>query len=351
MPVVRPDALPAAPWLSHTQRSLLAEIELLAHRYGSPLQTMPIGSPEEQASILHMYERRVRGWRTGIYDGAILSPAATSFAYPGYRLNALPPALRDVDVLTLRILGTEAPLEAAVARKPGTNDQEAVQPYQMQEVMPLAKTYGGFLQGLGKHTRRNIVHARERALRGAIKFDFTPVASSVDSSRLSELAKLNMPFPTKPRRLSNIIRFLETKPRPFQAHLRQLADDYPFSITGGFIEGDLALMTYQINIRSSNRLSPSLMLRSFLVQALIERGVRHLAFVGGCGGLLYHQCTVVPAAEVLVARRTFIARTKLWACSIIADPKSRITRLTPQFIALLCAAGMPLKALLHHVCA
>jgi hypothetical protein len=141
---------------------------------------------------------------------------------------------------------------------------------------------------------------------------------------------------------------LAVQPRPFQAHLGQLVG-HPLSVTGGFIEGDLALMTYQLNDRIFRSLSPSLMLRSFLVQALIERGVRYLAFVGGCAGLLYHQCTAAPAAEVLIVRRTFIARAKYLACTMIADPKSRITRLAPQFLALLCAVGNPLIALLDPI--
>jgi hypothetical protein len=332
---------------------LQAEIELQAHRYNSQLQTMQIGFPSEQDGIIHKYERRVRGWRTGIYDGAVLLPFATSSVKARLRLDALTSALSDTDVITLRILGTEA-VPTETVDNPSPKDQssagETAQQYRIREVMPLADTYERYLRGLGKHTRRNIVHCQTQARRDAIKFDFTIAVSAVDRSRLSALAKLNMPFATKPRRLMNVIQFLASQAQPFQAYLTRLGDDHPFSITGGFIEGDLALMTYQINIRSSRTLSPSLMLRSFLVQALIERGVRNLAFVGGCAGLLYHQCTAVPAGEVLLVRRTFIGRTKHLACSMIADSKNRITRLTPQLFAVLCAVGNPLKELIDPIC-
>jgi hypothetical protein len=109
-------------------------------------------------------------------------------------------------------------------------------------------------------------------------------------------------------------------------------------------------MIYQINNKMFRGLSPSLMLRSFLVQASIERGVRYLAFVGGCVGPPYYQCTGVPAAEALIMRRTSVARAKYLACRMIANPKDRLRRLTPQFIAVLCAVGYPSTAFLGSAC-
>jgi hypothetical protein len=307
---------------------LLAEIELQAHRYRSPLQTTLIGSVCEPVGTAHIYERRVGRWRTGIYDGAVLLSPATSSVQTHFRLEALAPAFVDVDAVTLRIIGPEATGSLAENQpSPGTTGQ----PYIMREVMPLSDTYEGFLQRLGKHTRRNIAHAQDRAKRDAIKFCFMTAASSVDGSRLSTLAEANMPYPIKPRRILHMIQFLATQPQPFQAHLSQLVD-HPLSVTGGFIEGDLALMTYQINDRIFRNLSLSLMLRSFLVQALIARGVRHLAFVGGCASPLYHHCATVPAAEVLIVHQKLIARAKHRVCRMIADPRSRIRRLAPQLI-------------------
>jgi hypothetical protein len=308
-------------------------MELQAHRYNTQLKTTLVGSVSEPTGAIHAYERRVGMWRTGIYDGALLLSSATSSAQTHLSLDALAPALVDVDAITLRIIEPTAPTQAADPSIAGKN----VQSYTMQEVMPLADTYDGFLHRLGKHTRRNIVHVRDRAKRDAIKFSFA-TAALVDNSRISVLAKLNMPRPIKPRRLLKTMQFVAAQPRPFQADLSQLLDR-PFSVTGGFIEGDLALMAYQINDRIFRDLSPSLLLRSFLVQALIERGVRYLAFVGGCAGLLYHQCSPVAAAESLIVRRTFLARTKRLACRLITDPKNRITRLAPQFFAFLCLAG------------
>jgi hypothetical protein len=318
------------PLLSHTQRSLLAEIELRAHRYNSQLQTMPVGPPGEPGGTIHFCERRVGGWRTGIYDGAVLLSGAASSAQIRLWLDSLAPALTDADAVTLRIIGPGMPTQLSNSSQENRRvAKETAQPIKIQEVMPLADTFESFLRGLGKHTRRNMRHAQSRAKHDGIKFCFTTAESPVDRSKLLTLAKLNMPFPIEPRQFLGMIRLLAAQPRPFQANLSQLVD-HPFSVTGGFIEGDLALMIYQINNRIFRGLSPSLMLRSFLVQALIERGVRHLAFVGGCVGPLYHQCTDVPAAEALIMRRTPVARAKHLACRVITNPRDRLRRLMPS---------------------
>lgn len=321
--------------LSHTQRSVLAEIELKAHRYNSQLQTMPVGLPGEPGGTIHICERRVAGWRTGVYDGAVLLSAAASAAQIRRRLDSLASALPDAEAITLRIIGPGMPTQASNASQENRRAaEEPGQPFNIREVMPLADTFESFLRGLGKHTRRNMRHVQSRAKRDGIKFCFTTAESSVDRSSLLRLAKLSIPFPTKSRQLLSMIQWLEAQPRPFQAQLSQ-SIGHPFSVAGGFIEGDLALMIYQLNNRTFRNLSPSLMLRSFLVQALIERDVRYLAFVGGCEGLLYYQCPAVPAAEALIMRRTSVARAKHFAYRMIANPKDRLRRLTPQFIPVL----------------
>jgi hypothetical protein len=74
------------------------------------------------------------------------------------------------------------------------------------------------------------------------------------------------------------------------------------------------------------------MLRSFLIEELIERGVRHLAFVGGCAGVLLHQCEVVITAELLLVRKTLFAGIKHFVAASLSDETSRVKRLSSQFI-------------------
>jgi len=145
------------------------------------------------------------------------------------------------------------------------------------------------------------------------------------------MAKRNMPLPTRPRRLSKTIRFVARRPRQFHASLCQ-SGGKPISIAAGFVEDDLALMIYQVNDRAYRALNPSLMLRTFLVEHLIELGIRHLAFVGGCAGVLLHQCTIVPMEELLLVCKTITGRIKYLSGATLADPTNRIARLTPRMV-------------------
>lgn len=326
----RPDGRSIELLLSPTQRSLLAAIELQAHLDNISLQTTLIRPASEPIGISYIYEHRVRGWRTGIYDGTVFLLPATSSAQERFRLHALAPALREADVATLRIIGTGLPSAASIVQPHA--EETLAKNKTIQEVMPLADTYESFLRRLGKHTRRNIVHGRNQVERDFMRFSFLLSASSLDDSTFSEIALRNIHFGVCPGRTLNIIEFLKTQPCPFQASLSQ-SHGNPFSITGGFIRGDMALMTYQINDRAFYTLSPSLVLRSFLVQELIKHGIRYLAFVGGCGGLLFHQCKaeIVSETQQLLVRRKFVARAK-HAYLRIARPMSRFAHLVPQFI-------------------
>jgi hypothetical protein len=326
----RPDGRSIDLLLSPTQRSLLAAFELQAHLDNTSLQMTLIGPASEPIGTSYIYERRVRGRRTGIYDGTVFLSPTTSSAQERFRLHALVPALREADVVTLRIIGTRFPSAASIVQPRA--EETLAKNKTIQEVIPLAGTYESFLRTLGKHTRRNIVHGRNKVERDSMRFSFLLSASSLDDSTLSEIALRNIHFRVCPRRILNIIDFLKAQPCPFQASLSQSRGN-PFSVTGGFIRGDMALMNYQINDRAFYTLSPSLMLRSFLVEELIKHGVRYLAFVGGCGGLLFHQCTpeIVSETLQLLVRRKFVARAK-HAYLRIARPMSRFARLVPQFI-------------------
>ncbi len=81
--------------------------------------------------------------------------------------------------------------------------------------------------------------------------------------------------------------------------------------------------------RADHDLSPSLMTRSMLIQHLISQGVREIAFVGGCSGVLVHSCDRVRAADMLVVRTSASGIVKHWLARKI-DPKGRVARLSDR---------------------
>jgi hypothetical protein len=171
--------------LSHTQRSVLAAIELKAHYYNSQLQTMLFEPPGELGGTIHLCERRVGGWRTGIYDAAVLLSAAASSAQIRLPLDSPAPALTDADAVTLRIIGPGLPPPVSKSSQETRRvAEETGRPFNIREVMPLADTFESFLRGLGKHTRRNMLHAQSRAKCDGIKFCFMTAESSIERPRL-----------------------------------------------------------------------------------------------------------------------------------------------------------------------
>jgi hypothetical protein len=142
-----------------------------------------------------------------------------------------------------------------------------------------------------------------------------------------------MPFRVHPKYLNNIIRFSTSQSHPFHASLAR-PGDHPFSVAGGFIQSDLAFLTYQLNDRNYREFAPSLMLRSFLAEYFINVGIRHIAFVGGCSGLLAHQCIPVPAVKLLLVRKTIAARVKQLTLVMGAGVNHLIARQSSRLIGL-----------------
>jgi len=106
-------------------------------------------------------------------------------------------------------------------------------------------------------------------------------------------------------------------------------DGHLISVAGGFVEGNLALVAYQLTRRADGDATRALMLRAFLARQLISRGARYLAFIGDCAGVFRDHCEPVPAADLLIVRNTRSARLKQQA-HILARPGSPVAQLSRE---------------------
>jgi len=156
----------------------------------------------------------------------------------------------------------------------------------------------------------------------------------VSGGEIARLSRMNMPTPIAPCRLLNRLRFSKGQPFPFLVTMRS-DDKRLIALGGGFIENEMALMTFQANDAEFSHLGPSLLLRAFLIERLRERGLAYLCFVGSCSGMLLHACERVPIVEMLLVRRSLVGKGKLLACAA-AQPGSRIGRLSDTR----CASGL-----------
>jgi hypothetical protein len=307
-----------------TIRSMLADIEIKAHGDGAALKTTACILDGIEVATAYSFERKLGGIATGIHDGmVVLAPVWERHLTPWlcHRLQDL----TGFELAIFRIPGVKMP-DAAPEHFTIRNRSMAatMKADRVREVMPLGNSFERLLDQTGRSTRRNMKRCVEYAAENGIEFSFAFEAADPHDLRLRVLAAKNMPAAKSFQKVSNAARFVASQARPFHAMLSH-ADGRPMSIAGGFIEGDLALTAYQLNHRVDRDAWPSLMLRAFLIQRLIGDGVRYLAFIGNCAGLLLHSCEQVPAAELLMIRNTRSARLKYLLCGLL-QPGSRIAK-------------------------
>lgn len=295
-----------------SQRSLSVEVLLQATWYGDRPRLTALS-----AHGLHIgYRRRWLGLDSGVHDGVIVGNGI--LCPRGYAGELL--ARSRFDVATVRLgssgLGTH---ECNVVERMAGYDLIS-RPTHVQEVMHLQRDviYTG-------NTRHNITRLRRRAAKTGVSCFWQPERPRINGGEITRLSKMNMPTPIDPYRLLGRLRFSERQPFPFLVTMRS-GDKRLIALGGGFIENQLALMTFQANDAEFSHLGSSLLLRAFLIERLRERGVAYLCFVGGCSGMLLHTCERVPIVDMLLTRRSFLGRAKLLACTV-AQPESRIGRL------------------------
>jgi hypothetical protein len=149
-------------------------------------------------------------------------------------------------------------------------------------------SFESFLGALGQHSRRNIRKARQHAAKAGIVHHMQ-VTQPVPSSGLQALVARNHPIFVDHATVDSIYRLLNDQPRGFHSILR-LPCGETLSCCSGFIEGSTAFILFQMNHGDHLRHNPSLTNRAFLIEALIDRGVRDLVFINGCRGVLEHAC-------------------------------------------------------------
>lgn len=306
--------------LSPTLLSVLAEVKLQADRYRSPIEIVKLDARVGSNCWLYSFERRLLGLGTGVHDGVLIF-RGSHFSNVGPR--ALDEILGKRCVAALRVFSDTSNADFT----PWKQFAHCLSISNVREALPLASSYGEFLRALGKHTRRNIQQCRKWAAGEGIRVE----RRHLNSEEVSKLALQNMPTPKQPARILQTMRHALQQARPFELSLSMNGDEL-FSTAGGYIDGDCAFLIYQANDRRYRSLNPSLMLRAFLIEELIDRGVRHLAFVGGCAGVLMHQCDIVPTGELLLVRNTMLAGLKHWTASALTNETNRIVRLAPQFV-------------------
>ena len=106
-------------------------------------------------------------------------------------------------------------------------------------------------------------------------------------------AKSLFPKETYARHESNFrkcVAMIEAMPSRILVGLRRSSGEW-ISLAGGWFTGDRAVLNMQLNDRTYGRESVSLVLRSYLIEGLINRGIREVVFWAGTSPPLSYYIT------------------------------------------------------------
>ncbi len=194
-------------------------------------------------------------------------------------------------------------------------------------VLPLGDDYEAFVQGLGKHTRRNIRLYQRNAEADGLSFTYLPQAprsAEAAAAERSELGRMTLPKPKSAGRLAELDAFLRLRRRPFHSIVRS-REGRLVSIATGFQAGTSAYLVYQANHKDYPDANLALTHRSYLIGALIADGIRAFVFPNGIHDVLRNACRRDHALELLALKAGVFSERRIakWLAREPGHPAAR----------------------------
>lgn len=187
------------------------------------------------------------------------------------------------------------------------------------DVLRLTEAYEATLSRFGSRTRRNIRHVRRAAATHGVSFALLPERSPVPHTEICGLAERTRPLAHPPSRIGRFEQFVDAAGGGFRSVLRA-GTGRLVSYCRGFLHGGTAYLIYQLNDSDWHGLSPSLLHRSHLIEALTNMGVRELIFVHGCSGVLHRACDPMPVDQAWIMRPGLSAQLLTQAVAAVLPP-------------------------------
>lgn len=256
----------------------------------------------ELIGALYTKERKLRGFPTGlVYGDATLNamviakpPERGAVFYAGLK------SLLESRTLGLRLqlppAGYEMQTLPSLVRHFGL--EYTAFPSQNHLVLPLGRSYDEFLGHVGPRTRRNFRYYRRRfESEGHIYVEDVPLSEF----RSAAFGLLQQKVIGADREgLSRALAMVAHARRPLLAGLRSTDGDW-LSLVGGWSEGTRHVIFLQMNSdRHHSRSSLCLVLRGYLFESLIRKGIRNVVFWAGVGEPLNRYSTPIPTLSVYV---------------------------------------------------
>ena len=257
-------------------------------RWKPHVVTVSLG--KQIVGAVYTKERTVGGIRTGLiyadetFGGIVAAPGQErefvldtglecTLRRPGVRgvRLAIPAASFEQDVF--RRLAGSAGVELHVASSQTRHAR-----------LELPATYDAFLNGLGSTTRRNFRYYRRRSEEaGNVYLEGLALE---ECRRAAYCLAPHCSISSSPQQLARALDMVAAVPRPLLAGLRNRFGEW-LSLAGGLCHAGSATLIFQLNCdRDHPKDSLSTVMRSYLIERLIERGTREVTFWGGTAGAL-----------------------------------------------------------------
>jgi hypothetical protein len=264
------------------------------------------------AGMVYAKERKLGGFPTGlIYADATLGKMVVSA--PGDRGEIFRAALAALisarGVRGVRILVPPGGFEFDAIQEIATSIPRDVTWVNAENhsYLPLPGSYDAFLNSLGAKTRRNFRYYRRRSEDlGHKYFDSLNLETFAEAARdLLEESVIG----GERNGVERALKIFATVDRPVLAGLRDQEGRWA-GILGGWQEADNVTVFLQMNHeREHAGNSLSLVLRGYLIERLIESGVRNLRFWAGSGGALQRYVVQIPTMSVYIDEADWAWRT------------------------------------------
>jgi hypothetical protein len=149
--------------------------------------------------------------------------------------------------------------------------------------LELPRTYDEFLGKVRRPTRHNLYRYRRRSEQAGNEFCHDQPFTDFCTAAKRMYPKAAHPQPK--RDFQRYLAMIEAMPSRLLIGLRGRGGDW-ISLAGGWYVSGCAFLALQLNDRARRRESVSLVLRSYLIEQLINRGIRELVFWGGASAPL-----------------------------------------------------------------
>jgi len=268
------------------------------------------------AGLLYGGERMVAGIPTGIVLGddtlgtMIVARPEEIDSVMHCAVEAL---LKHKTALRFRIASDRLALFQAETAK--ANAEIHFCPVEHHAHLELPRTYDEFLAKVRRSTRHNLYRYRRRSeLAGN---EFCPDLPFSDFCAAAKRLFPNAAYLSPQRKLQWSLAMIEATPSRFLIGLRRRGGDW-IGLAGGWYAGERAYLAFQLNDRTCARESVSLVLRSYLLEQLINRGIRELVFWSGTSAPLRFYTTRREEFTVYIDSQSHPWRLVRRACITLA---------------------------------